>query len=240
MSTGAITFPRRSSRAPAAPSRTCPPREVLLELVADQQVAHAAHRFGHDEPHASVAELLPQLAEHAGGRHVDVGDRRGLEHHDPHVVAPPDERSHPGSEPLRVRVEQRRVEAIDERAAHLFGLADAGHVVEPEPPRHHAEHGIMRAARASQEVDEREGHRDHDALEHADQGHARHRGDRDRELRAPDPPERSGGAGLEEARHGDRDHGGEGRHRHVAQQAGGHQQHQRDQRRGHETRDLGA
>ena len=130
------------------------PVEARPEFVVDQQIADAAHGVGHDESYPTLAELLAELAEHAGGRHVDVGDRRRLEHHEPQVAVASTERSQACAEPLRVRVEQRRIEAEHERPLDRGGAGNPAHVVEPRTPRHEPEHGVVRVAGAPQEVEE--------------------------------------------------------------------------------------
>ena len=126
-----------------------------------------------------------------------------------------------------------RVEAVQDQAGDQRRVRVALGVVVALEVLDAAEHGIVRAPGAADEVEQAQGDRDPDAPQHAEHGDAGERGHRQRELGPPPVVQAPRGAQVEQAEHGDDDDGGQRAERHVVDEAGaGEQQHAEGNRAG--------
>ena len=90
------------------------------------------------------------------------------------------------TEDAGVREEQRRLPPVDHDALRLLGLRVAAHVVPALEPRDVTEDLAVRPPVPAEEQQDREGDRDEDALEHAEEDHADRRDERERQRRLAD------------------------------------------------------
>jgi hypothetical protein len=95
------------------------------------------------------------------------------------------------TERARVDEQQRRVEPVEDQARKVLGLLVELDDVEPVDLLGAAEHRLVRPPGVSEHVQDRERDRDPDAGQHAQRGDAEERGDRQDELRGPQPPKAS-------------------------------------------------
>ena len=119
------------------------------------------------------------------------------------------------------------------------GVRVAAHVVVPGEAGDAAEDRLVRPPGPAEDVADREGDRQRDAGEDAEQHDAEEGGHAEQELRAAHPaePQRLGDVRQRQRR---RDHDrGEGRLGQVLEQAGEEQQDERDRHRAHQARELG-
>ena len=124
-------------------------------------------------------------------------------------------------------------------ARQALRLRIAAHVVQPGQPGHPAEGRLVRPPGAAEHVADREGDRDRDAGQDAEQHHGDERGDRERELGAADVEQTHRGGDVgERERRGDH-HRGKGGLGQVPQQPGQEQQHHGHRRCPDQTDDLG-
>ena len=96
------------------------------------------------------------------------------------------------AEVLGVGEAQRGVVAVDEQSGDGLGVGVVVDVVHAGDPGHVAEHAVVRAGEAAQQVEHREADRDQHAVEHPDGQDGDHRDHGDRRLAAAeagDPPE---------------------------------------------------
>ena len=131
------------------------------------------------------------------------------------------------AEAVGVGEEQRGVEAVQDQAGDQRRVRVAAGVVVALEVLDAAEHGVVRVPGAADEVEQAQRDRDPDTPQHAEHGDAGERSEAERELGPPPGVQAAGGAHIEQAEHGDDDHGGQGAERHVVDEAGAGDQQQR-------------